>query len=39
MQIVSMLETICMKCQILFSGEKYFKMLSAVNFTQCAKRY
>ena len=40
MQIVS-LETICMKCQILFSGkkwEKYFKMLSAENFTQSAKR-
>ena len=33
-------ETICMKCQILFSGKnkkKYFNMSSAENFTQCAK--
>ena len=37
MQIVS----ICMKCQNLFSEEnkkKYFKMSSAENFTQSAKR-
>ena len=34
------METICMKCQNLFSGkkeEKYFKMSSAENFTQHAK--
>ena len=34
-------ETICMKYQILFSGKnkkKYFKMSSAENFTQSAKR-
>ena len=39
MQIV--LETICMKCQILFSGKilkKKFKVLSAENFTQNAKQ-
>ena len=34
-----LLETICMKCQVLFSGEskKYFKMSSAQLFTQHAK--
>ena len=35
------LETIWMKCQILFSGKnkkEYFKMSSAENFTQSAKR-
>ena len=48
MQIVSIgdkcklspLETICMKCQILFpmkNKKKYFKMLSAEKFTQSAK--
>ena len=43
MQIVSLQETICMKCQILFSGKKkkkkeiYFKMSFAENFTQSAK--
>ena len=26
-----------MKCQNLLSGKKYFNMLSAENFTQCAK--
>ena len=33
-------ETICMKCQSLFSGkkEKYFKMLFAEIFTKSAKR-
>ena len=34
---LSLMETICMKCQILFSGKnmkKYFSMLSAENFTQ-----
>ena len=48
MQIVSIedklqIETICMRCQILFSGQdkkkKYFKRSSAENFTQSAKRY
>ena len=38
---LSPMETICMKCLILFSGggkkRKYFKMSSAVNFTQSAK--
>ena len=35
------METICMKCQILFSGEnkkKYFNMLSAEFFSQSAKQ-
>ena len=35
-QLLSPIETICMTCQILFSGEnkkKYFKMSSAENFT------
>ena len=32
-------ETIHMKCQIPFSGEKYFKMSSAGTFTHHAKRY
>ena len=35
-----LLETICTKCQILFSGEyekKYFNMLSSVSFNQYAK--
>ena len=34
------METVCRQCQIKFSGEKkkkYFKMLSAENFTQSAK--
>ena len=34
---LSPLETTCMKCQILFSGEKYFKISSAENFTQSDK--
>ena len=42
MQIVSNgMETICMKCQNLFSGKNkktYFNMSSAENFTQSAKR-
>ena len=29
-------ETICMKCQSLFSGKKYVKMPSTENFTQHA---
>ena len=40
MQIVSV-ETVCMKCQILFSGKKweqYFKMSSAESFTLSTKR-
>ena len=39
------METICMKCQILFSEKKkkkkkkkYFNVLSAENFAQSAKR-
>ena len=38
MQIV--LETVCMKCQILFSGKilKKNSVLSAENFTQNAKQ-
>ena len=38
---VSPKETVCMKCQILFSRKirkKYFKMSSAEIFTQHAKR-
>ena len=34
------METICMKCQILFpekNKKKYFKMMSAENFNQSAK--
>ena len=38
---LSSMETICMTCQILFSGKnkkKYFKMLLAEKFTQSAKQ-
>ena len=38
---LSPLETICMRCQILFSGKnkkRYFKTSSAEHFTQSAKR-
>ena len=40
MQIVSPLETICMKCQSLYSGKNkiYFDMSSAENFSKIAKR-
>ena len=41
MQIVSIGDKSCLKCQILFSGKnkkRYFKMSSAQNFTQSGKR-
>ena len=38
---LSLMEIICMKCQILFSGKNkktYFRMLCAENFAQIAER-
>ena len=35
---LSPFEPVCMKCQVLFSGKKYFNMSSVENFTQSGKR-